>query len=147
MKRAILLCTALLLLSLSCTHPDEPVHISYGELTKFFKQENLYQTLRIEKVNVDFLSISDTKDYRPDNKIIHYRKLEATYDLTITGRNKVYLSKAAIVSKDSVVWQLKTLIIKEKADKSNTASGKTYTWDLSKTPIKSVSTTKVTRSL
>jgi hypothetical protein len=106
----------------------------------------LYQTLDIEKVNIDVLSISDYKDYRPDNKIIHNRKLEAIYDFTITGRNKVYLSKAIIASTDSVVWQMKTLVLKEKTDSSNTVTEKTYTWDLSKNPIKSVSTTKVTKS-
>ena len=146
MKRTSLLISTVILISLSCSHLDEPVHSSYKSLNGFLKQENLYQTLDIEKVNIDVLSISDYKDYRPDNKIIHNRKLEAIYDFTITGRNKVYLSKAIIASTDSVVWQMKTLVLKEKTDSSNTVTEKTYTWDLSKNPIKSVSTTKVTKS-
>lgn len=147
MRPTIRLIPILILLSLSCNHhPDEPVHSSYNELNRFLKQENLYQTLDIKKVNVDFVSISDFKDYRPDNKVIHNRKLEAIYDFTITGGNKVYLSKATVVSTDSILWRMKTLVLKEKADSSNTATEKTYTWDLSKDPIKSVFIKKVTKS-
>ena len=136
MRPTIQLIPILILILLSCNHPDEPVHSSYIELNRFLKQENLYQTLDIEKVDVGFVSISDFKDYRPDNKVIHNRKLEAIYDFTITGRNKAYLSKATVVSTDSILWRIKTLVVKEKADSSNTATEKTYTWDLSKDPIK-----------
>jgi len=147
MKRTIISISVLILISLSCSrHPDEPVHNSYNTLNSFLKQENLYQTLDIEKVDVDFMSISDTKDFRPDNKNVHSRKLEVTYDFTITGKNKVYLSRATIASKDSVAWQMKTLVLKEKADSTNTVTEKIYTWDLSKNPIKSVSVTKLTKS-
>ncbi len=145
--RTIISIATLILISLSCSrHPDEPVHSSYNTLNKFLKQENLYQTLDIEKVDVDFMSISDLKDYRPDNKIVHNRKLKATYDFTITGRNKVYLSKATVASTDSVVWHMKILVLKEKTDSSGMVTEKTYKWDLSKDPIKSVSIKKTLKS-
>lgn len=140
------LISALILISLSCGHPDEPVHSSYNALDQFLKQENLYQTLDVENVNVDSVSISDFNDYRPDNKISHNRKSEVIYDFTMTGRNKVYLSKAAIVSTDSLIWRMKTLIIIEKVDSSNTIIEKTYTWNWSKDSIKRGFTTKVTKN-
>lgn len=146
MKKLILLFAALSLLSSSCSHLNDPTHSSYATLTSFLRQENLYQTLGIDEIDVNFLSISDLKDYRPDNKIIHDRKLEAAYDFTISGGNKVYHSKAILVSNDNVVWQMKTLVIKEQSDSSKMVIKKTFIWDLSKAPVRSVSVTKVTKS-
>ncbi len=146
MKKLILLFTALSLLSSSCSQLNEPTHSSYATLTSFLRQENLYQILGIDEIDIDFLSISDFKDYRPDNKIIHNRKLEVTYNFTINGGDKVYHSKAILASNDSVVWQMKTLVIKEEADSANTIIKKTLSWNLCKALVKSVSVTKVTKS-
>lgn len=145
MVKIIHLFAVLVLISFSCTQFNGPDHSSYATLTRFLKQENLYQTLDIDKVDVNFLSVADVKDYRPDNKILHDRKLEVTYDLTMSGGNKLYQSKAIIASTDSVVWQMKSLVVKEERDSSNTVIRKTYTWSLNKGPGILVTTTNVTR--
>ena len=133
---------ALVWSSVSCGRPDEPMHSSYGTLTEFLAQENLYQKLAIEKVNVDQLAIVDSKDYRPDNKHMHRRSLEATYDFSVTARNSVYQTKAAIVSKDSINWQMKSLVLRGKADSVNAVTEITYTWAVDKNVIRRTSATK-----
>ena len=130
MKNTTFLLILLTAILISCNLIDRSSHISYGALSDFLKAQKLYERFDIQKINVDEFYFKDSVNY--DNGVIKSRNLRAFYEFRIKGNPKELVSKAEVVSTDSVHWNVHLLTLTEKEDRGNVKYKKIYEWDTTK---------------
>ncbi len=133
MKNTTLLLILFTAILISCNLIDRSSHISYGALNDFLKARKLYERFDIQKINVDEFYFNDSTNY--DNGVLKSRNLRAFYEFRIKGNPKELVSKAEVVSTDSVHWNVHLLTLTEKEDRGNIKYKKIYEWDTSKDSV------------
>lgn len=118
---------------IACDTNDKSSHISYQVLNDFLKTEKLYQRFDIQNIKIEDFNLKDSVTY--NNKVLNSRFLSAFYAFRITGKSKELLSKAEVVSTDSVHWKVHLLTLTEEENKENLKYKKIYEWKTNKDSV------------
>ncbi|MBD0255614.1 MAG: hypothetical protein ICV83_07830 [Cytophagales bacterium] len=112
----------------ACNEFDASQHPSFQKLENFIQAEKRLARYHIRSIHIDDYNIWEHQQLKPNSSELEYRKITASYDLTLKNGNKEYTSKAEVSSTDSVTWEITSLSITHQTDSLSKHFEETITW-------------------
>ncbi len=129
MMRTYWLLVFFILLALNaCREFDASEHPSFRKLESFIGAEKRIEGYRISSIHIDNYNISEYQRLKPNSAELAFRKITASYELTLKNGDKAYTSKAEVSSRDSVHWEITRLSITSQTDSIGKHFEETISW-------------------
>jgi hypothetical protein len=133
MRRRFVIVLFMSITNWSCEPAAKTHHSSFKELDKILTSLKLYDKFKIEEIETDGFTLSDStgsEDADDITKKSTRRKLTADYDLRLVSPTDEFKTKLLVSSSDSATWQVKQLIITEIKEEENKKTKTDYIWNL-----------------
>ncbi len=117
-----------------CNEFDASEHPAFHKVESFVQAEKRLERYHIRSIDIDDYTIWEHQQLKPNSSELEYRKITASYDLTLNNGNKEYTSKAEVSSTDSIHWEITSLSITHQTDSISKHFEETITW---KQPVSS----------